>query len=735
MLSVIYPRIALNQDLPTGTARRKHHSVSKRSRVIAASALLLAYSTSTYASSAGSLEDNDLDEVIVTATQVISSSLKDQNGSGSRLGIPALDIPASVAAISSEAMEVRGDINMMDAVSHASGIDVQPTSGSGGYGFAVRGFGSSSVTILYDGTKSLINTGSMTYPYDTWNVQRIEVLNGPASVLYGGGAIGAAINVIPRKPSTTAEHTVRLAAGSFSTYRAALDSTGELTDKLLYQFDASNTTSAGYVQRGDSRTTAVSGALSYLATDTLGFTLSADYADRHQWIYMGMPLINGVANEALRSINYATYDSAIPFEDSRVTLETNWQPSEAIKFHNSAYYLYGQRLWRYPSQFVYRPLTNDVLRRGFGTYLQYQNQMGDHAELTWKHRLFGLDNTLSTGVDITTLQNKRLVDTYSGTDVLDLYNSSPGQFPSGAPTKNYQQSDADQYSVFAEDRLMVLPSLSLITGVRADHVATTRTNLLDNSKAERTYKPVSWRTGVVYEVAPQLNVYGQYSTAVDPVSNLCCISAAQLAFDMSKGKQTEIGIKQIVWDNRIEWTLAGYRIVKNKLLTPDPTNLALSIQVGQQSSRGVEASLAFTPSMDWRIEANGTVLKAKYDDFTESVSGVRVSRNGNRPVNIPQRLASLWTIWTFVPRWQAQVGVQYHGDMYANSDNTQRVPAYTVVDAGLRWTADKNMIIDLRASNVLDRFYAYGTGGNGSNGGQWLVGAPRSFEIAWTAKF
>lgn len=679
--------------------------------------------------------DESMESVIVTASKVESINLTDANSSGSRLGIPTIDIPASVSAISADVMELHGDTNMVDAVSYATGLATMASAGSGGYGFAVRGFGSSSVTILYDGTKSLINTGSMTYPYDTWNVERIEVLNGPASVLYGGGAIGAAINVLPRKPSDMQAHTVHLAAGSFNTHRAALDSTGPITDTLLYRFDLSNNSSDGYVERGDSSGTAVSGALTWLASDALRFTLSSDYAERMQSFYNGLPLMNGRIDKSLRHVNYSTYDTRIPFEDSRVTLVTEWQAAPDVKLTNTTYYIHGERLWRYTSQFVYQPATNQVLRRSFGTWQQYQNQLGDHAEVLWNHELFGLKNTLSTGFDVVKLSNKRYNDNYSATDLVDVYNSSPGSFPTtGTISRNYQEMTATQYSVFAEDRLMVLPQLALIAGVRADHTDVDRTDLVSNTTINKLYEPVSWRMGAVYTVTPQLNVYGQYSTAIDPVSNLCCISATQMSFDMSKGTQVEVGIKNTLWDGGLEWTLAAYRIVKNKLLTSDPITPSVSIQVGQQSSRGIEASLAWTPTMDWRIELNGTVLNAEYDDFYETVSGVRVSRNGNRPINIPEKLANLWVLWQFLPSWQAQAGAQYRGDIYANSDNTSRAPGYTVVELGLRWAATSSLRIDLRASNVFDEFYAATTAGNGGSG-QWVLGAPRSFEAALTAKF
>ncbi|MDB6060148.1 MAG: putative TonB-dependent siderophore receptor [Verrucomicrobiaceae bacterium] len=675
------------------------------------------------------------DEVIVNGDRINLPKLTDETATGSRLNITVLDTPATVQTISGDVIRLRGDTDIVTSVTRAAGITSSASTGSGGFGFAARGFGSASVTLLYDGIKSLINVGSGTYPYDTWNVERIEVLNGPASVLYGSGAIGAAVNVIPRKPSAVQENTIRLAAGSLDTYSAALDSTGPLTDKLLYRIDASRNTSDGYVQRGESHSTAYSGALKYEIADNLSVTLSGDYADRENIEYIGSPLIDGKAKESLRHINYSTYDGEVPFTDSRGQLLIEWQPSDVIHVRNVSSYVRGERLWKYASRFVYRPATNDILRSGYGTFTQHQDQIDNHSEVAWQHTLFDLENTLSFGADFVRLSNDRYVDNYAGSDIVDLRNSNPGKFPTTVSTRNYQDMNVDQRALFAEDRLQLTQDWSVIGGIRFDHSDVHRKDLVADTIVSKLYTPKSWRVGSVYQLTPQFNVYAQYATAVDPVGNLCCISAAQMAFALSEGKQAEVGLKQVTWDGKLEWSAAAYKITKNKLLTPDPNNLGLSLQVGQQSSRGLEAMIALTPLENWRVELNGTILKAQYDDFAEAVSGQLVSRDGNRPTNTPQKSANLWVTWGFAPQWQAQAGARYVGDIYANTDNTQKLPGFTVVDAGLHWDAALNIGIDVRAKNVFDKFYAYTTSSNGANGGQWVLGAPRTAEVALTAKF
>jgi iron complex outermembrane receptor protein len=417
-------------------------------------------------------------------------------------------------------------------------------------------------------------------------------------------------------------------------------------------------------------------------------------------------------------------------------MRIDWQPSAAVNVRNISSYVRGERVWKYASQFIYRPATNDILRKGFGIYTQHQDQIDNHTEFSWRHEILGLNNSFSAGTDLVRLSNDRYVDTYSSySDVVDLRNSTPGRFPAGPSSKNYQDMTVDQYSVFAEDRLELTSIFAAIAGIRFDHSKTERENLVDGSSVEKTYTPDSWRVGVVYELLPDFNAYAQYATAVDPVSNLCCISAAQMDFAMSDGKQTEIGLKQSVRGGQLEWWLAAYDITKNKLLTPDPGNLGQSQQVGEQSSRGFEASIAWNIDEAWRIELNGTVLRARYEDFSEAVAGILYSRAGNRPTNTPERSANLWITWAFAPEWHAQAGTRYVGKIYANTDNSQSVDGYTVIDAGLHWDVASDMSLDLRAKNLFDKFYAYSTVGNGANGGQLLQGPPRTVDVGLTVRF
>src|SRR3546814_16010373 len=113
------------------------------------------------------------------------------------------------------------------------------------------------------------------------------------------------------------------------------------------------------------------------------------------------------------------------------------------------------------------------------------------------------------------------------------------------------------------------------------------------------------------------------------------LSPANQDFDLSTGRQIEIGAKQAFWDGKGEWTLAAYRIVTNGLVTRDVSDPPKSVQVGEQSSQGIEANVGLEFARDWRPAADVAMLRARYGDFSAYVTGVAVSRNGHGATSVP----------------------------------------------------------------------------------------------------
>jgi len=665
-------------------------------------------------------------------------NLTGTTSTGSRLGLTRLQTPASVEVIPAETMAERGQYDIISAVTqNATGFTASPEPGNGSLSFNTRGFtGNGSVMTLYDGTRLYVGSGTLTFPYDTWSAQRIEVLRGPASVLYGEGAIGGAINVISKMPLWVQSNQAEMSFDSNMTRRVAVDSGGPVSKDVAYRITATANASDGWVDRGENSNVELHAAVQVKQNEDVTWTISTDYGDRSPMRYFGTPLVNGQFLEGIRFNNYNVGDSSIRYEDSQSQVKTEWQVTDGISVHNTLYYLNTQRHWKDSESYSYNTDTGRVDRSDYIEIFHDQRQIGDRMDATFRGHVFGMVNEFVAGFDVNNISFTRISNSpFDGTSSVSLYAVDPGLFGDGyhlSPTGPDFSSTTNQYGVFAENRLSITDQLSLIGGIRQDEPTVSRTDHVTPSKSfERSYHGTSWRVGAVYTPIKDLAFYGQYTVAVDPVGSLITTSTANRNFELSTGKQVEVGVKQSFWGGRGEWTLAGYQIVKNNLLQQDPTNLTVTVQVGQQSSRGVEASVGLALDHGWRIDANTALLRAKYDDFVQSVDGAAVNFAGNVPINVPQTISNIWATWAFAPNWSANAGVQIVGKTYADNANTMAMPAYNVVNAGLQWKPDPNTTVSFRVYNLFDTIYA--TSSNGP--AQWLLGMPRTAQLAVNVKF
>ncbi|MDY7530645.1 TonB-dependent receptor [Pseudomonas sp. Bout1] len=655
--------------------------------------------------------------------------LKTPTTAGSRLNLTALQTPGSVESQTGEQIRARGDATVQDAISRATGISRTGTPGDGGTSLSARGFtGQSSVLQLYDGARMFDGAGTSTFPVDTWSVERVDVLRGPASVMYGQGATGAVINTLPKKPfEGEIENHVRLGYGSYDRQQQALDSGGSLTDTLSYRLNINRLRSNGFIDRGESSSDFVSAALRWQAADDLSFTLSTDYGDQTPQNYYGTPLINGQLHKGLRDKNYNVSNDTQHYNDQWTRLVSKWQINDNVSASNELSYLKNQRRWQNAESYNY--VNASLVRADYLSIKHNQEQVGDRQTFTFKHMLFGLDSQTVTGVEYNRIRfrlasNAPFNDLTDGQPV-DILHPVPQPFESADAFKPQSVSTTKQLAAFAENRLQLTDKLSLVTGVRRDYVHIDRQSLMDGSDADKTFTGNNWKAGLVYAFTPDTSVYGQYATSTDGVGSLITLDANQQQFGLSTARQTEIGIKQAFWDARGEWTLAAYHIVKKKLLTDVP-GTDLKEQVGQQSSNGLEASLDLQLPNAWQLQANAAIVRAQYDDFSEEVNGQQVSRDGNRPTDVPRRTANLWLSKALTDDVRAGAGVRYVDARYADTANTSEVPSYTVVDATVSWKAMHNTTLGLQLNNLFDRTYAVSQYNNGQ---QWILGEPRSLFV------
>jgi iron complex outermembrane receptor protein len=683
-------------------------------------------------------EAADKSDILVLGTSVDETNTPTQTGS--RLGLTILETPATVETLSGDLIRARGDLSIVDAVTRGTGISSVANPGNGGTGLAARGFsGPGSVMQLYDGVRLYPGAGTVTFPTDPWTVERIEVLRGPASVLYGQGAIGGAVNVVSKKPNNgRTEFEAEAGYGSQDSWRIAAGVGGPAGELIAYRFDISRTQSDGWMDRGDSKGLAISGSVQLRPSDTLTVTLSDDYSDQEPMLYFGTPLIDGRLDDRNKRRNYNVTDALMRFKDNRTTIRVAWTPSDSISFRNTAYRLTTHRKWRNLESYIWDDATGKIDLFDFFGINHDQTQVGNQADLTIRSAWGGLKNELLVGFDVNDIKFRHSNDFDSDppppgfADPVDPFVFDPGLYYNTFGVRPQYRTRTHQYSLFLEDRLTISERLSVSAGINFDHANVKRYVMgygaggaaTETLRLDKRLHNVTWRVGAVYQPTPVLSIYGQYATAVDPLGSLITFSIGQAAFKNTTGDQIEAGIKASFLGGRGLATFAAYRIVKKNLLATVPGSLPpKQDQVGQRSAKGLEASLTLDLPGGFGIDANGTILDSRFDEFN--------GFNGKTPPNVPEVTANLSLLYAVTSQIRTRFGLRYIGRTFSDNANQYRVPAHAVADGGISFAVTKNVAANLRVYNLFDKDYATTT----YNDEQWLLGRPRSVDVSISARF
>ncbi len=699
---------------------------------------------------AQSAPDPDTKDILIVG-QYAQDTLTTPNGTGSRLGLTPLETPATLSVIDGATIRARGDMSVIDATSRAPGISNVGNPGNGGTALAARGFsGQGSVLQLIDGIRLFPAAGTITFPTDPWMVERIDVLSGPASVLYGQGALGGAVNVLMRKPDTQRTHVEgEIGYGSQDSFHLAAGAGGPITERLSYRIDGSYRRSDGFVDRGQSRSHAVSGTLRWAPTDTLVVTARDDYGNQKPMRYFGTPLIDGRLDDRIRERNYNTRDGFIRYRDNRTSLQVDWTPSDAVTVSNQAYRLISKRSWLNLESYCWiaadgvcangsgnTGTPGGVLRTDMTGIVHDQTQWGDQGSVTFRTGIAdGVGNDLVMGFDVNLIKL-----TYShnfGSDPqvseVDPFAFDPGLIIDTQGIAPRYRTRTTEYAVFAEDWLKLGTHISIVGGVRYERDTIRRWSIdypggtgTETFVLDKRLHNVTWRIGSVYQPIPTVSLYAQYATGVDPLGTLTTYSTGQVQFSNAVGDQVEVGAKAVFLDGRGTATLAAYRIVKKRLLAQlTPTSPVE--QVGQRSAKGIEAAVSLDLPYGVGIDANGSILDATFDDFVSG--GTRF--DGNTPPDVPETPANLSLRWNATHALQARAGLRYVGRRYSDNANSFRVPSYTMVDATLSYAMTPQFAVDIHAYNLFDRNYAIST----YNNQQWVLGRPRSVDVSLRASF
>jgi iron complex outermembrane recepter protein len=704
--------------------------------------------------------------------------------SATLLGLPARQVPATVEVIDQETIRDRGYRTVTDAIQAAVGVTAgdfpaEPSS------FSMRGLSSSQINTLYNGIK--IGPQNMTSRVvDTFNLEAVEILKGPASLMSGEGAAGGAVNFVTKQPHTgKIINEAFLAYDSFNGYRAGFGSGGSTSVKGLdYRFDISRSSLNGFVDDVNIKTLDISTQFNYRVNDSFKTFVALEYKKDNGSAYWGTPLVaanapgivptSGIVSGSHTSFNLG--GDPFPVTIDRRTLTTNynvldninraeelwlrggyeWMIAPNLVLRSQSYFYDADREWKNAENYAFnniKYINNDpnnpnpnfgkVMRDRF--YVAHdQRQFGNMTDLTWNTNINGMDNRAVFAVGASRLEFGRPgMAQFPDLDPVSLTNPDRGTF--GTLVTRLQTADIDNAYATFEDRLKITPTFALIGGIRIEEIDLDRDSreITGGSKPgfpfSKTWRPATGRIGYTWEFLPGLTWYSQVATAADVAANNIFLLNFDQPLNLTRARTIETGLKQISFDKRAEWSLSLFEIERKNVYSAQGGR-QLSI-AGKQISKGVEVAAAVRPLPGWTVFANLAYVEAHYEDYVFNGG----SFSGNTPPNVPRLVVNAGTSYR-LPTWvPVEVGatVRHVGDRFASDANDVKLLAYTIVDAytfvdldrsllPAAWNVDKTRIT-FRVRNLTDTKYA--AWADPFYPDQILLGAPRSFEVSAAFKF
>lgn len=676
-------------------------------------------------------------EVLSNQESTEPPRLDSASSTGSRLGLTRKETPASVDTITQKAMQDRGDRTVVEATQRAAGITSGVTGGTPGQ-FSVRGFNTNGVTWLYNGVRVPGGTGMSARVLDTANLESIEVLRGPASVLNGESGIGGTINMIPRLASFSAQAVeIDYALSSYDSQRLHVGTGGVIRpDTVAYRVDLSTNQYGSHVNGERNKLDRFTGSLLFKLRDDMRLTLELDRStDEARDFYWGTPLVNGKIDSRLRGINYNNLTDNI-FESSTTWTRANyeWDISADTTLRNQLYVYDSYRSWRNVENYRFNDGPNPTVTRTSWGDLDHSHELvGNRTDLIMTGLVGKMPNKIVIGADFSNTDFQTQRNGFPGTQTVDAFNPPAVSFNSVATANRSPARDVNirQVAIYVEDQLTVTEKLKFVGGVRHDKldIDWIYFDQAGSPAESKQHSKNSYRTGLVYDLTAATTFYGSYATAAEAGGTLLLLNRNQSQLDLTQAKQLEIGLKQEFANQKGEWTLALYNIEKRNVFVPDPVNPVNRLPVGKQSSQGVELTAWFKPNRQWLLEGNLAYVDAVFDEF--STGNPPVSRTGNTPSFVPDLVANLGTSYSPNEQWHFGAWLRRVDNVFVDDANSTELPAYTTLDLSGKYKLNSRTSVEFRVRNATDELYA--TWASGVS--QVIIANPRTYELGVRMKF
>jgi iron complex outermembrane receptor protein len=650
-----------------------------------------------------------------------------------RADIALRDTPQSIQVVTQQTIQDQNAITAETAVRNVSGVTVPNTSGGRAEDFTIRGFTSSGNTYR-DGIRNDFNSNRA--HAELSNVERIEVLKGPASILYGRLDPSGVVNYVTKKPRTDRYFSIQTTVGSFGLVRPQIDLGGAFNESktLLYRFNGAYEKNDTFRDFNRRERFFAAPALTWVIGDKTSLNFEAEALKGTGLIDRGVIAVGtGIAPISIRTF---LGDPAIPYkyQQTRASLalshfftpDINLRSAFRVNLNKANYDSRQPRSLAANNRTL--SLSNNDADQSLQTFYW-------QTDVSFKFDTAGIKHNVVAGSDLSyeSFASQTLTSANRNIDIYNpVYEFAPAPFTLAGLFKNVGRSAG----VYAQDLISLRDNLKLLVGGRYDYYYQNNDNRFTRRTLQSYNRKFTPRVGLVYQPIEPVSLYASYSRSFQPINSTDFFGNP---FVPETGEQFETGVKFDFLQRRLSATAAVFQITKANVLATDPNDPRNTVQIGKQRSRGFEFDVNVQPVSGWN-----TILTYA---FTDAVITEDTTRNavgefflvGNQLQGTPRRTASLWTSYEFgkgvLRGFGGGAGVFAVGRRFGDNAHTFTVPGYGRVDAAFFYKIYSKEKLRYRVAfnlnNVFDKFYYSGVRGRYSI----EPGTPRNGQFTFQAIF
>jgi catecholate siderophore receptor len=642
---------------------------------------------------------------------------------------PTLDVPQSIQVIPEAVLRDQGTQSLGEAMRNVPGVALRQGEGNRDELY-IRGVKTKS-DFFMDGLRD-----DSLYYRDLYNVAHVDVLQGPAAILFGRGGAGGLVNLVTRQADGQPTRAVTLEAGSWNHRRGTFDLGGAMGDSAAFRIMGVGEDSDSYRDHFYLQRHAINPKMRFQLGERTQLDVGVSYLNDHRFDDRGIPSRNGRPVDVSRS----KYFGSVEQNMARSRVETfntsiTHQFSDQVSLSNAFRVTDNKRLWvmAYPGSAV-----NDQDELKLDTYARNINRLSyfDRTQLVMDFDQGGaVTHKLLLGTEVSWQRdNDKQVLPDNGKK-----KTLPGMYPLSNPISlpvTMTKIDFDnhavgkEFGVYLQDQISMGSKWMALLGVRRDRFSVSAHYLKPGVTPNYTHEVDSeWspRAGLIFKPAENDSVYASITQTYTP--NAFNVAVSQKKPDTAnlppeKDTNYEIGNKLDLMDGRLSFTAALFQLNLRHVLTEKADGSGDKIMAGAERNRGYSLSLEGAFTDHWSVYANYSNLTAVITKDTED------AKAGNREGLVPRQQFSIWTRYAFNDHWGIGGGLRGESSKHTSYTNDVLLPGYTEADAMAYYQTD-HYRVQLNVNNLTDKNY-YSTA-NGDN--EIMPAAPRNVMLSLSMNF